>query len=55
VFFRLFPALSTSTAFDPARNYRRHDADASHPDPIARAGIVGTEYTTIPCFAQPAD
>lgn len=52
VFFRLFPALSTSTAFDLNHNYRRRDADAGHPDPIARAGIVGTEYTTIPCFAN---
>jgi len=51
VFFRLFPALSTSTAFDLNHNYRRHDADATHPDPIARAGFTGTEYTTIPCFA----
>jgi hypothetical protein len=52
VFFRLFPALTTSTGFDLSHNYRRRDADAGHPDPIPRAGIHGTEYTTIPCFAN---
>ncbi|HYX30995.1 MAG TPA: sialidase family protein [Pyrinomonadaceae bacterium] len=52
VFFRLFPALTTSTAFDLNGGYRRHDADATHPNPIARAGIQGSEYITVPCFAK---
>ena len=52
VFFRLFPALTTSTAFSLSHGYRRHDADANHPDPIPRAGIQGGEYVTIPCFAN---
>jgi len=52
VFFRLFPALTTSTGFDLTHNYRRRDADASHQDPIPLAGIHGSEYTTIPFFAH---
>jgi len=51
VFFRLFPALSTSTAFQLGTTYRRNPSNP-HGEPIPRAGIVGTEYVTIPCFAE---
>jgi hypothetical protein len=51
VFFRLFPALSTSTAFQLGTTYRRNPSNP-HGHPIPRAGIVGTEYVTIPCFAE---
>ena len=53
VFFRLFQAQSTSAAFDypPGAAYRRA---TSNPDgqPIPLAGIVGSDYVTIPCFAN---
>jgi hypothetical protein len=54
VFFRLFPAQTTSGAYDypPGQRYRRAP---SNPDgqPIPLAGIQGNEYTTIPFFALP--
>jgi len=52
VFFRLFAAQSTSTSFDPSSSYKRL---GPNPDgqPIPVAGIQGSEYVTIPFFAQP--
>lgn len=53
VFFRLFPAQTTSGAFDfpPGARYRRA-ASNPHGQPIALPGIQGGEYVTIPCFAE---
>ncbi|PYQ64890.1 MAG: hypothetical protein DMF53_06600 [Acidobacteria bacterium] len=53
VFFRLFQAQTTSAAFDfpPGGRYRRAPSNPSG-QPIALAGIQGTEYVTIPCFAE---
>ena len=55
VFFRLFQAQSTNAVYDypPGARYRRA---TSNPDgqPIALAGIQGTEYVTIPFFAAAA-
>jgi hypothetical protein len=64
VFFRLFAANSTATDFHTDTTYRRDPA--AYPVPTAQwgghvtptAGIQGSEYVTIPCFAaprQPAD
>jgi hypothetical protein len=50
VFFRLFSAQSTVTAFDETTTYRRAPANPSG-QPIPLAGIQGSEYVTIPCFA----
>ena len=53
VFFRLFQAQSTTSTFDypPGAQYRRA---TSNPDgqPIPLPGIIGSEYVTIPCFAE---
>jgi hypothetical protein len=53
VFFRLFPAQTTSGAFDfpPGARYRRA-ASNPHGQPIPLPGIQGNEYATIPCFAE---
>jgi len=52
VFFRLFQAQSTDTTFDPNTSYKRAPSNPSgHPIPLA--GIRGSEYVTIPCFATP--
>lgn len=52
VFFRLFQAQSTNTAFNPATTYRKAPSNPSgHPIPLA--GIVGNEYVTVPFFATP--
>lgn len=50
VFFRLFPASTTSTAYDQASTYRRGGQSGVT---IPLLGIVGGETTTIPCFASP--
>jgi hypothetical protein len=50
VFFRLFQAQTTSSAFDPSTTYRRAASNPSG-QPIPLAGIQGGEYVTIPCFA----
>ena len=52
VFFRLFQAQSTNTAFDPATSYRRA-ATNPHGQPIPLAGVRNREYITIPFFASP--
>jgi hypothetical protein len=53
VFFRLFQAQTTSGAFDfpPGAQYRRALTNP-HGQPIALAGIQGSEYVTIPCFSE---
>jgi Glutaminase len=50
VFFRLFPASSTSLEYDQATTYRRYTQGN-----IVRAlpGIINGELVTIPCFADP--
>ncbi|HEY2661963.1 MAG TPA: hypothetical protein VGI79_19745 [Caulobacteraceae bacterium] len=50
VFFRLFPASTTSTAYDPATTYRRGGQGGAI---VPKLGLVGGETTTIPCFATP--
>ncbi|HEX8107214.1 MAG TPA: sialidase family protein [Kofleriaceae bacterium] len=54
VFFRLFQAQTTTGVFDypPGAQYRRATGNP-HGQPIALPGIIGNEYVTIPCFAQP--
>ena len=53
VFFRMFQAQTTSGAFDypPGAQYRRAPTNP-HGHPIALAGIQGSEFVTIPCFAE---
>jgi hypothetical protein len=48
VFFRLFPASTTSLAFDVATTYRRGGAVGSE---IALLGLESGALVTIPCFA----
>lgn len=50
VFFRLIPALTTSTNFDPITTYRRSTQGAKV---IPLLGISGSgDLLTIPCFAE---
>ncbi|HKV51424.1 MAG TPA: hypothetical protein VJO52_09505 [Gemmatimonadaceae bacterium] len=49
-FFRLFPASTTSTAYDQATTYRRGGQSGVT---IPLLGVVGGETATIPCFASP--
>ncbi|MGZ4877960.1 MAG: sialidase family protein [Candidatus Angelobacter sp.] len=51
VFFRMFQAQSTNTAFDPSTTYR--SALDPHGEKIPLAGIKNGEYVTIPFFASP--
>lgn len=51
VFFRMFQAQSTNTAFDPSTTYR--STLNPHGEKIALAGIKNGEYVTIPFFASP--
>jgi hypothetical protein len=50
VFFRLFPAMTTSTDFQPSTTYRMGGQPGTK---IPLLGIVGGEVTTIPFFAEP--
>ncbi|MGE5344007.1 MAG: protein-glutamine glutaminase family protein [Candidatus Omnitrophota bacterium] len=50
VFFRSFPASSTSLAYDPATNYRRSTQGT---EVNALLGLSGGELMTIPFFAAP--
>ena len=50
VFFRLFPAMTTSTDFQPSTTYRSGGQPGSK---IPLLGIVGGEVVTIPFFAEP--
>jgi hypothetical protein len=50
-FFRLIPALSVSTAFEPTTTYRRATAG---PEVIPLYGLDSTgDVVSIPCFAEP--
>jgi hypothetical protein len=50
VFFRLFPAATTSLEYDQATTYRRHEAGAIV---VPLLGIKNNEVVAIPCFASP--
>jgi hypothetical protein len=50
VFFRLFPAMTTSTDFQPATTYFTGGQPGTK---IPLLGIVGGEVVTIPFFAEP--
>ena len=50
VFFRLFPAMTTSTDFQPTTTYRTGGQPGTK---IPLLGIVGGEVATIPFFAEP--
>jgi hypothetical protein len=50
VLFRLFPAMTTSTDFQPATTYRTGGQPGTR---IPLLGIVGGEVVTIPFFAEP--
>jgi hypothetical protein len=49
VFFRLFPASTTSTVYDLGTTYRRGGTGGVV---IPKLGFVGGQTTTIPCFAS---
>lgn len=49
VFFRLFPAATTSLVYDQATTYRRHEAAGSV---ISLLGVQNSDVTVIPCFAS---
>lgn len=51
VFFRLFPALAVSLAFDPATTYRTFSDGALNGKKIPRLGRVNNNILSIPCFA----
>ncbi|HEY4111887.1 sialidase family protein [Puia sp.] len=51
VFFRMFQAQTTSAAFDLSTTYRRWPNNPAG-QPIALPGIGGTEFVTIPFFAE---
>ena len=51
MFFRMFQAQSTSTAFDPMTSYRRWPSNPNG-QPISLPGIRSNEYVTIPFFAN---
>jgi len=50
VFFRLFPAATTSLEYDQATTYRRH---ATGSTVVPLLGIRNNELAAIPCFASP--
>jgi hypothetical protein len=50
VFFRLFPAATTSLEYDQATTYRRHAAGGTV---IPLLGIKNNEVAAVPCFASP--
>lgn len=50
VFFRLFPAATTSVAYDPAETYRRFEQTGNI---IPLLGIDTNNIVAIPCFAAP--
>ena len=51
VFFRLCPALTVSTAYDPATTYRTFSDGVQYGQKIARLGVQNNNILTIPCFA----
>ena len=52
VFFRLCPALTVSTAFEPTTTYRTHSDGVQFGSKIAMLGTQNHNILTIPCFAQ---
>lgn len=52
VFFRLFQAQTTNLRFNSTTTYRRHTPASPSDQPIPLLGIVGSEYVTIPFFAE---
>jgi hypothetical protein len=50
VFFRLFPAMTTGTDYQPSTTYRTGGQPGTK---IPLLGLVGGEVTTIPFFAEP--
>ena len=50
VFFRLFPALETSVAYDQSTTYRRGGQSGTV---VPVLGVAGGTTVTIPCFAEP--
>lgn len=54
VFFRLFPALSVSVAYDPAATYRRWSDGIEYGQAIPLLGVdPSNNVSVIPCFAEP--
>lgn len=53
VFFRLFPALAVSLAYDPTTTYRTYSDGALNGQKIPRLGRVNNNILSIPCFAAP--
>jgi len=53
VFFRLFPAMTVSLAYDPATTYRTFSDGVQFGQKIARLGTQNNNILTIPCFATP--
>lgn len=51
VFFRLFPALTVSLAYDPATTYRTYSDGVQYGQKIALLGTQNNNILTIPCFA----
>lgn len=52
VFFRLCPALTVSTAYDPASTYRSYSDGTQYGHKIALLGVQNNNILTIPCFAE---
>ena len=52
VFFRLCPALTVSTAFDPNTTYRRFSDGMPGGHSVPLLGKQGNNILTIPCFAE---
>lgn len=53
VFFRLFPALAVSLAFDQNTTYRRFSDGLLNGQAIPLLGRVNNNILSIPCFAEP--
>ena len=51
MFFRLFNAQTTSSAFDPSASYKTYSDGVVYGHKIPLLGIENGEYRTIPCFA----
>jgi len=51
VFFRLCPALTVSTAYDPTTTYRTYSDGIQYGQKIALLGLQNSNILTIPCFA----
>ena len=53
VFFRLFPALTVSLAYDQSTSYRRYSDGVPNGQAIPLLGRVNNNILSIPCFAAP--